>query len=172
MKKRTLVIIASVLSVIVGLCIVFLSFLLSRPFGSSSMVYIDADDTADSVYVKLETNLKPSSLTGLKWMVALKGYSVRTGAYQLGPECSALAAYRTLANGQQTPVNLVVPSVRTLEQAWHVRFLVRLWQIRPVLFHCFMIVYIVPVWATPVKLFRLFLFRILIRSTGICLLKD
>lgn len=116
MKKRTLVMILSVLSVMACSCIVFCYYLMSHPFRSAHLIYVDADDTVDSVYVKLEKNLQPSCLTGLKWMVALKGYSVRTGAYRLGPEVSSLTAYRTLANGHQTPVNLVIPSVRTLEQ--------------------------------------------------------
>lgn len=116
MKKRTLVIIAILLSVLVSCCFVFCMFLMKHPFRAAGMVYLNADDTVDSVYVKLEKQFHPSTLCGLKWMIALKGYSVHTGAYRFGPEHSSLAVYRILANGHQTPVNLVIPSVRTLGQ--------------------------------------------------------
>ena len=116
MKKRTLIIFSATFLVVMCVTAVFVVLLTNHPFKSANIIYIDNDDTVDSVYVKLENNLQASTLTGFKWLVSLKGYKVRPGAYRIDAAFSTLSAYRTLANGHQTPVNLVIPSVRTLGQ--------------------------------------------------------
>lgn len=73
-------------------------------------IYVDKDDDADSVRVK-------SSL-GWRWRVytALLPYKTRGGCYGVSPETGALALYRMLRNGCQTPVRLTIPSTRTMEK--------------------------------------------------------
>lgn len=72
-------------------------------------LYIDQDDTADSVRVK----------SGLGWRMSLCAsvlhYHVRTGRYTT-KRCSALTLFRCLRNGQQEPVRLTIPCVRTLDR--------------------------------------------------------
>ena len=72
-------------------------------------LYIDQDDTPDSVQEK----------SGLGWRMGLcstlLSYHPRTGRYATR-DLSALTLFRRLRNGQQEPVRLTVPSVRTLDR--------------------------------------------------------
>lgn len=72
-------------------------------------LYIDQDDTTDSVKAK----------SGLGWRMglctALLSYHVRTGRYST-QDVNALSLFRRLRNGQQEPVRLTIPSVRTLDK--------------------------------------------------------
>lgn len=81
-------------------------------------VYIDNDDTIDSVYSKLSDVSKASSMTGFKTLVRHSKYAdnIRTGRYAVRPGEGAFVVFRHLKNGLQTPVNLVVPSVRTMDR--------------------------------------------------------
>ena len=81
-------------------------------------VYIDNDDTIDSVYTKVAEVAKASSMTGFKTLASHSKYAdnIRTGRYGIRPGEGAFVVFRHLKNGLQTPVNLVVPSVRTTER--------------------------------------------------------
>ena len=86
--------------------------------GRPTFLYIDADDTADSVFLKLERDLKASSLTGFRLLAQAYDYSsrVRTGAYRMDATTRTLDAFWQLLHGHQTPVRIVVPSVRTMDR--------------------------------------------------------
>ena len=49
-------------------------------------IYIDRDDTADSIYNKVEQQGHPRSFTGFRWMAQYKKYSenIHTGRYAIG----------------------------------------------------------------------------------------
>ncbi len=81
-------------------------------------VYIDDDDTADSVYAKLEPLTTESALTGLRTLARHYDYAahVRTGRYAIEPGMSTINTFRRLRNGQQEPVMLTIPECRTMEQ--------------------------------------------------------
>ena len=82
-------------------------------------VYIDNDDNIDSVYTKLsEFSSKGTQMTGFKMLVNNSKYAdnIRTGRYAVRPGEGAFVVFRHLKNGLQTPVNLVVPSVRTVDR--------------------------------------------------------
>lgn len=81
-------------------------------------VYIDQDDNIDSVCTKIDREAQPSTLKGLRLLASFKDYDehIRTGRYEIKPDMSMLDVFRMLRNHQQVPVNLVVPSVRTLDQ--------------------------------------------------------
>jgi UPF0755 protein len=83
-----------------------------------AFVYIDADDNIDSVCAKVETAAQPSTMTGFKLMASVSGYDsrIRTGRYEIDPEMTILSLFRRLRNHEQKPLNLVVPSVRTVDQ--------------------------------------------------------
>ena len=93
---------------------------LFTPFSSSSKtgtyIYIDADDTADSVYAKLAATAAANHLTSFRVAAALSGYSghVHPGCYETAGGVSTLRLLRNLRSGRQTPVRLVVPAVRTM----------------------------------------------------------
>ena len=74
------------------------------------MIFIDRDDTADSVKVKSEL--------GWRWDLYNKVFSFRprTGRYHVEPGTTCLQLFRLLRNGAQEPMNLVVPTARTMEK--------------------------------------------------------
>lgn len=112
-KKGILLAVASVLLVLaVALCVVLAGLLLPRSqwvAGEDSCLYIDRDDTVDSVKIKSRLGWR----MGL--CASLLNYHVRTGRYETRDQ-NALSLFRRLRNGQQEPVQLIIPSVRTMDR--------------------------------------------------------
>lgn len=81
-------------------------------------VYIDDDDTADSVYTKLHPLTSESALSGLRTLSRHYDYgaNIRTGRYAIEPGMSTVNVFRMLRNGQQAPIMLTIPECRTMEQ--------------------------------------------------------
>ena len=81
-------------------------------------LYIDDDDTADSVFAKLRPACTQQGLKGLQRLAGHYDYGsrVRTGRYAIAPGRRALDVFRQLRNGQPTPVMLTVPEVRTMDR--------------------------------------------------------
>ena len=79
-------------------------------------IYIDADDTADSVYAKLDTLAKRAPMSAFRTLANHYSYPTRlhTGHYVLEPGETAIDVFKKLKNAQQTPVMLTVPSTRTM----------------------------------------------------------
>lgn len=71
-------------------------------------VFIDRDDTADSVKVK--------SGIGWRWecFCGVLGFRPHTGRYLVEPGMTQLMLYRNLRSGIQEPVNIIVPTSRTM----------------------------------------------------------
>lgn len=95
-------------------------WLFLTPFSSvkgEAYIYIDDDDTRDSVYAKLETEGSARQMAGLKTMAALTGYgdNIRPGRYAVGEGINTLTLCRHLKSGRQTPLMLTIPSVRTMD---------------------------------------------------------
>ena len=78
----------------------------STPMG----IYIDGDDTQDSVYVKVGS---PRLWDLLQRVLKAKP---RTGYYTILQGETMLDVYRKFRNGTQTPVRVTVPQVRTIDQ--------------------------------------------------------
>ena len=81
------------------------------PADDNTIIYIDNDDTPDSVWQK----------TGLGWRgdlinMVLPYKKVRTGRYDVGQDIPVLTLYRKLRNGQQDPIYLTIPTSRTMEK--------------------------------------------------------
>lgn len=74
------------------------------------LIYVDRDDTTDSVKVKSEL--------GWRWDIYDKmlSFRPRTGRYRVLPGTTCLQLFRLLRNGTQEPMKLVVPSARTMER--------------------------------------------------------
>lgn len=81
-------------------------------------LYIDNDDTADSVTMKLAPHCTPHGMSGFTTILRHSSYEqhVLTGRYAIEPDMCAITVYRRLANGMQAPVHLTIPSVRTLDR--------------------------------------------------------
>lgn len=82
-------------------------------------LYIDQDDNIDSIRHKITQATGKGNLTGLKLINILKRYNnktLNTGCYTITPNETLHSLFRKLQGGLQTPVNLVLPSVRSLEK--------------------------------------------------------
>lgn len=96
-------------------------WLFGASFSSKSgniYIYIDKDDTRDSVFAKLEDNASPRQMMGVKIVASLLNYGakhVRTGRYDAGAGISSLQLVRNLRNGRQSAVQLIIPVVHTLD---------------------------------------------------------
>lgn len=121
MKKKGLTITLLSLATACILCLGIGYWLLLAPqFHPEKKVYIyiDRDDTVDSVYHKLSQTAAPGNLTGLRWAASLKQYPkhVKTGRYVTLPGDKAYHVLNRLMRGHQEPTNLVIGSVRTLDK--------------------------------------------------------
>lgn len=120
MKKRTSWRYAVIFCVILTVVCAYAGWVLLTSFSSSSeqgtYIYIYNDDTADSVYSKLGAVASSGRLAGFRAAATLSGYSgrVHPGCYEAGGGVSMLRLLRNLRSGRQTPVRLVVPAVRTM----------------------------------------------------------
>ena len=81
-------------------------------------IYIDTDDTQDSVLAKIHPVASPSGMTGLSTLIRHSHYGedIRTGRYKLEPGDGAVTVFRRLKNGQQSSMNLTIPEARTMER--------------------------------------------------------
>ena len=81
-------------------------------------VYIDRDDTADSVYHKVQQAGHPGHLAGFHWMARYRHYDqcLHTGRYAIHPGESVYQVFSRLYRGYQEPMNLTIGSVRTLDR--------------------------------------------------------
>lgn len=80
-------------------------------------VYIDDDDDMDSLNAKIEEAGKPSNLVGFKLMASIYNIDkkIKPGRYSIEPDNNAVDIVRKIRNHSQDPVNLVIPSVRTVD---------------------------------------------------------
>lgn len=81
-------------------------------------IYIDEDDTQDSVIVKLNPIASPTAMAGLQTLLRHGGYSdhIKTGRYAIKHGEGAITIYRHLKNGQQESIKLTIPEVRTMDR--------------------------------------------------------
>lgn len=112
MKKTIIGIVGGVTLLGAILC----SVLFSSPYDGKEPValYIDNDDTPDSVTHKMQEAGIGGTAFGL--LDCVRPYKTRTGKYVIDSNMSGIAIFRKLRNGQQDPVNMTVPSVRTLDR--------------------------------------------------------
>ena len=82
----------------------------------TTYLYIDEDDNLDSVKVKLNNQSSPKTLYGFEKMADWKNYRVKSGRYKVTPEDNVLSVFKRLQRGEQTPIRLTIPSVRTIPQ--------------------------------------------------------
>ncbi len=117
-KKRAWLAAAIGGSAVVAVLLACVAFAALMPFSrtdSASYVYVDKDDTADSVYHKLTQTPDSRMYLVRFWGKAMRYSShVHTGRYQTGKHVSAFSLIRSLRAGRQEPVNLVIPVTHTL----------------------------------------------------------
>lgn len=107
-------------AVAVVLIIIVFGYLLFAPLkggGQQVYVYVDNDDTADSVYAKISEAVPSASGAGLHLGGALCGVGsgVHPGCYEAGSDIGALRLMHNIAKGRQVPVKVTIPLARTVE---------------------------------------------------------
>lgn len=116
-KKKKVLLISAV--IVLAACAVIYGLFFSSGYKISKTVYVyvDEDDTNDSIRIKIqEATHHPSALWGYNLLNTLKPVKVRPGRYAIEPHEGQLATYRKIAGGNQSPVNLTIPSVRTVDK--------------------------------------------------------
>ena len=115
-KKQLFILAALCLALLVGG--VSLGFISANRTGQTVSLFVDADDTPDSVLYKVDEIGEPFSVLGLRGFMTVSRYGahVHPGRYDIDPGTSIYRIFRRLRAGQQTPVRLVIPaSLRTVE---------------------------------------------------------
>ncbi len=109
----------------VGLCLIAI---LALPYyhimtsfstlSDTQYLYIDEDDNTDSLCSKLKPIASSRAMTGLSTLMRHDDYRthIRTGRFAIEPGMSTLNVFRMLKRGQQSPMMLIVPEVRTLDR--------------------------------------------------------
>ena len=81
-------------------------------------VYVDDDDTIDSVLTKLRPIATEHGLAGFGTLIRHTNYAKepRTGRFAINPGETTLQVVRKIKNGQQQAVMLTIPESRTMEK--------------------------------------------------------
>lgn len=87
-----------------------------RDDGDTEYIYVRPGDTPENVFEQLKGLSGGYVVTYWKIFNGVRPYQVHTGRYAIEPGQSFLTTYRQLRRGQQSPVKLTIPSVRTLER--------------------------------------------------------
>lgn len=86
--------------------------------GETQYVYIDKNDTLDSVFAKISPIATNAGMSALKTMARHTDYgeSIHTGRYAINPDESVITVFRKLRSGQQSSMRLTIPEVRTMDR--------------------------------------------------------
>ena len=81
-------------------------------------VCIDDDDDVDSVFAKMQAVASKHGIAAFQTLARHTSYhdNIRTGRYEVATDDGTLTVFRRMKNGMQTPVNLTIPSVRTMDR--------------------------------------------------------
>ncbi|WP_297329504.1 endolytic transglycosylase MltG [uncultured Bacteroides sp.] len=81
-------------------------------------IYIDRDDTADSLYNQVKSKGHPKHFTGFLWMAKFRKLplNIHTGRYAIRPGDNVYHVFNRLYRGYQEPMNLTIASVRTIDR--------------------------------------------------------
>lgn len=81
-------------------------------------IYIDSDDTIDSVFAKIDPFASNSGKKAFHTIARHMGYdkNIHTGRYAISPSDGPLTVYRHLNGGMQDAINLTIPEARTIDR--------------------------------------------------------
>ena len=121
MKKNKKILIATVAgAALAGIAAVACYFFAPMTSGhDTEYVYIDNDDTIDSVYAKVSPRANSMSMSAFRMLTNYSSYAtnVRSGRYAIRPGEGALIVFRHMKNGLQTPVSLTTNPATTTNSA-------------------------------------------------------
>ena len=82
----------------------------------TTYIYIDKDDTIDSIYNKVKIQGHPKSFTGFLWMTRWRNYdsTIHTGRYAIRPGENVYHVFSRLYRGYQEPYQSYVSATYAL----------------------------------------------------------
>jgi UPF0755 protein len=119
MKKAKYYLLPAAICLVAIIALCYYYFLTAFPtVGVKTYVYVDNDDTPDSIYAKLSPLSSEHAMTGLRTIMRHTDYEthIRTGRYAIEPGMTTVNVFRRLRNCEQEPVRLAIPEVRTMTQ--------------------------------------------------------
>lgn len=124
MRQRTKRIIIAGLTAFIVTAAALAGILYHLLFGSQFFpqqtvyVYIGPHDSVTSVCQQVQNIGKAHNMTGFKWLASYRKYNrrIRSGRYAIYPQDNAYQVFHRLYRGHQTPINLTIGSVRTLDK--------------------------------------------------------
>lgn len=118
-KKTILYVLIALIAVLFlgGATAYYLFFFRIFNINQTEYIYIRPGDKAEDVFKQIDQVANPNTI-GLKWVASYYHYSdrVHEGRYAVKPEDNAFTLVRRLVTGTQTPVNVTIPSVRTMDK--------------------------------------------------------
>ena len=117
-KAKYLLIPAVICLLVMGVAVYYYFFTAFSKHQEVMYVYLDDDDTLDSVLTKLEPIGNRHGMTALSTLVNHTSYAdnIRTGRYAIDPDVSSVALYRQLKSGRQKALMLTIPESRTMDR--------------------------------------------------------
>lgn len=96
----------------------YLCFSKAFPITETIYLYIRPGDSFKTVCQQLEKETHPNTMNGFKLLSSFYKYNqhIRSGRYAVNPDDNMFRLVRRLSTGQQNPVNLTIPSVRTIDK--------------------------------------------------------
>ncbi len=118
MIKKILYIFLIILLVAIGAVGVVAYSFLGKTFDidEDAYLYIYPEDDLEQVNAKLTELAHPTSPLSFTTLTKIvkKGNSIKTGRYKITPDMNMLTLIRNICNHHQDPLNIVVPSTRTV----------------------------------------------------------
>ena len=117
-KAKYLLIPAVICLLVMGVAVYYYFFTAFSKHQEVMYVYVDDDDTLDSVLTKLEPIGNRHGMTALSTLVHHTSYAdnIRTGRYAIDPDVSSVVLYRELKSGRQKALMLTIPESRTMDR--------------------------------------------------------
>ena len=119
MKKYVVLLALTCVVTLAGVSMVIYKMVFSPHIDSEDFnIYIHPGHKTDYVLEQIEEKNGKESFTGLRLVFRLRDFEskIKSGCYSIKRGDSAHDIYLRLANGNQTPVNLVVKSTRTVQK--------------------------------------------------------
>lgn len=123
-KKRVIITVASIVAALATIAVIssgILYYIVKSPqinIDETAYIYIYPHDNSDSVINKIKAVAAPSSTIGFRILAEHNNFDSkkRSGKYAINDNDSWYSIYSRIVTKQQTPVKVVVPSVRSFEQ--------------------------------------------------------
>lgn len=117
-KNRSILLIITIISLLFGGIVAYSLFYPQFKTNESTYVYVDRDDTSDSIYNKVKSVGFPQTMIGFHLMALIRPFdgNIHTGRYLISPRDNMYRVFGRISKGRQEPINLTIGSVRALDR--------------------------------------------------------